>query len=644
MKAFIMLVLLAVCVVQLQAQSKADSLENALASSRKNDTSKVNLLKELCRSYIDLDNKKLELHAQAMLTISKEIGYIKGQADALNFLGVVKDIDSDFEKALSYYNEALPLAKKANAKQTIASIANNIGLIEWKTGDLKKALSYFFEGLKQAEALNNIKLQANINSNIGLVFQDLNRHQEALAWQKKALALRLQRDDDYGLASTYTNLSNAYSYLKNADQAIYYLKKAIHLQQKIKDEYGLGISYLNLGAEYKILKDYTKALKYYGLSRAIREKNDDKLGLSFTYMSIATVYKNLKEYEAAITYGEKSLAIAKQIKSNERIAENSLGLSDIYKDAGNSKKALDLLHDYNSYHDMVFNENMNKKVSELNIKYKTQEKENQLNKSKLLLAKKEAEARARNMWLFGTAGIALLTLLASLYIYKQQQQKHQLKTEILKIEGENKLQEQRLDISRNLHDNIGSQLTFINSFMDTLKLTADTKNNNINDRINNISNFTKDAIIELRDTVWALNNDELSFEDLRLRVFNYVDKAQTAQENIHFKFEVDEHLTDVKFSSVEGINLYRTIQEAVNNAIKYAHATKINIQTLKENSGIKVTIADNGVGFDQQSINDGNGLYNMQKRIEEIGGQFNLTSKPGSGTQIQISLKNMSVS
>lgn len=639
MKTYLTLFLLLLCIIQLQAQSKADSLQRALKKSAANDTTTVNLLAELCREYVDLDNNKLEKYAQRMLTISEKMGYLKGEAAALNFLGVVKDIDSDFEKALLYYLQALVLAKQINDKPTIASIANNTGLIEWKKGDLKKALTYFFDGLKQAESIKNIKLRANISSNIGLVFQDLNRYNEALNWQKKALELRLMRQDDYGLASTYTNLANAYSSLKNGDKAIYYQKKAIELQQKLGDEYGLGISYLNLGAEYKLIQNYQEALKYYFLSKEIREKNDDKLGMSFTYMSIAIVFKNQQKYNDAIVYGEKSLAIAKEIESDERIAENSLGLSEIYQGAGDYRKALILLRQYNIHHDKAFNEDMNKKVSELQIRYETQEKENQLNKSKLLLIEKESDARTRNSWLFGISTLAVFIFGGSLYIYKQQLLKHSLKTELLKIEGQNKLHEQRLDISRNLHDNIGSQLTFINSFMDTLKFMVGAKNEAINKRINDISAFTKDAIVELRDTVWALNNDALAFEDLRLRILNYIDKARAAKENIRFRFEMDSSAGSIIFSSAQGINLYRTIQEALNNAIKYSEATEIDIKANVKIDGLTILIRDNGSGFDQASSKEGYGLYNMKKRIEEIDGEFTLNSAVGKGTQIQIVLK-----
>ena len=103
---------------------------------------------------------------------------------------------------------------------------------------------------------------------------------------------------------------------------------------------------------------------------------------------------------------------------------------------------------------------------------------------------------------------------------------------------------------------------------------------------------------------------------------------------------VDDSLKNSKFSSLEGVNLYRTIQEAVNNAIKYADASEILVQVKPNENGIIIEILDNGKGFDLDTIDLGNGVVNMQKRIEEIGGVFKIQSEIAKGTQITISLNN----
>jgi len=632
------LVLLLLFTFKLQAQLKTDSLENKLKLHYRNDTGTVNLLKELCRGYIDLNNKKLAQYAKEMLSISEKINYTKGKADALNFLGIVKDIDSDYAKALIYYSEALVFAKQVNAVQTIASIANNIGLIAWKTGDFKKAISSFFEGLKQAEALNNIKMQANISSNIGLVFQDLKRHNEGLQWQQKALVLRLKKKDNYGLASTYGNLASAYSFLHKSDSSIYYQKKAIRLQQELQDEYGLGISYLNLGAEYKNLNNNEEALKYFMLSKFIREKMGDDLGLSFTYMSMAMVYKNQHKYTDAITYGEKALAIACKIKSDPRISETSNGLSQIYRSAGKTEKALDMMQQYIQYHEKVFNQEMNKKVSELHILYQTEEKQNQLNKSKLLLIRKENQARIQNLWLFGVAVTAVFILFASIYVYRQQRRQHQLKTKIFKIDNENKLNEQRLEISRDLHDSMGAQLTFISSILDGLKSSPTKFDQVANDKIQRLSEFSENSITELKNTLWVLNTKEINLDDLKAKILNFIKNASEAKEDLKFSFnfKISENFN---LNSKQAVNLFRTVQEIVNNAIKYAQASEIKIEVQQNDKNLKIKIADNGNGFDyEKEKNKSFGLTNIQNRIADINGTINIETAAGKGTDYSIQI------
>jgi signal transduction histidine kinase len=160
----------------------------------------------------------------------------------------------------------------------------------------------------------------------------------------------------------------------------------------------------------------------------------------------------------------------------------------------------------------------------------------------------------------------------------------------------------------------------------------------IKNHLTKISDFTKTTIVELRDTIWAMNANEFTFDDLSSRIYNFIEKAQSAKENTTFKFTVDERLKNSKFSSLEGVNLYRTIQEAVNNAIKYADATEVLVQVQPNNDGITIVISDNGKGFDIDAIDLGNGIVNMQKRIEEIDGIFNINSEIAKGTQITISL------
>jgi signal transduction histidine kinase len=198
------------------------------------------------------------------------------------------------------------------------------------------------------------------------------------------------------------------------------------------------------------------------------------------------------------------------------------------------------------------------------------------------------------------------------------------------------LQEQRLNISHDLHDNIGAQLTFIISSVENIKYAFDLKNTKLDYKLQNISTFTKSTILELRDTIWMMNHDAIVFEDLRARILNFIEKAKDATGTIYFNFTIDESLIRMKLRSIAGMNIYRSIQEAVNNTIKYSEADQIDIDVKKNDIKMWIQIKDNGIGFDISSTEKGNGLVNMEKRIEDIGGSYKLSSEVNKGTTITL--------
>jgi signal transduction histidine kinase len=236
------------------------------------------------------------------------------------------------------------------------------------------------------------------------------------------------------------------------------------------------------------------------------------------------------------------------------------------------------LNQYSNLKDEKLKASVLEQTSELETKYQTAEKEKQL-------LQKEAETKKKTTTIIILSLLTFFIAIVGFLIYRQQRlkntqqkQEFELQTAIAQIENQNKLHEQRLSISRDLHDNIGAQLTFIISSVENLKFGFPTMDVSVKNHLSRISDFTKTTIVELRDTIWAMNANEFTFDDLSSRIYNFIEKAQTAKENTTFKFTIDESLKAITFSSLEGINLYRTIQEAVNNAIKYADATEITVQ------------------------------------------------------------------
>ena len=214
----------------------------------------------------------------------------------------------------------------------------------------------------------------------------------------------------------------------------------------------------------------------------------------------------------------------------------------------------------------------------------------------------------------------------------------ELENKLLEEQSNYKIQEQRLEISRELHDNVGSQLTFIISILDNLKNSPVKFEEAIDKKIDTLSNFAGKSISELRDTIWVLNAKELSLSELKSRMLNFVKDAGESDENTKFNFNYD-IADDVELTSKQAINIYRTLQEILNNAIKHADASLIFVEINQIQTQLEILISDNGIGFDYEAKKKKSfGLTNIQNRIQEIEGDLKVKSTIEEGTIYFISI------
>ena len=156
-------------------------------------------------------------------------------------------------------------------------------------------------------------------------------------------------------------------------------------------------------------------------------------------------------------------------------------------------------------------------------------------------------------------------------------------------------------------------------------------------KLTDVANFTRVTITQLRDTIWALNKNEISFDDLKGRLYNYLESAKLAKEQTQFKFVAKLNSTFL-LNSMEGVNIYRIVQEALNNAIKYSVATQVELNITETEKLVVLFIKDDGVGFKMSEVKLGNGLENMRNRALSIRAQFDIESTIEKGTMISLTL------
>ena len=509
----------------------------------------------------------------------------------------------DYPKSLKNLLTALKIAEKIKDSVMIGGMYANLGQMYLQKDDLPQAKNQLLNAIKfldnhkkSPHYLIAIHTMANLQGMSGNI-------NEALKIDEEGLKLCEQIKSDNLKATFLDNKANCYMFSNRLDSAKYYFNECLKLDLIHKNEKQISDSYANLA-------------------------------------QLAFFSKNPSE---VISFAEKSISTAEKVNYNPGILKVYKMLIDFYRQRGDYKNAYEYTERYNSVYKNLINERKEIAAAEFKTIYETEKKEKELLISKNKIAETELQIKKKNTQFQILSLISVVLLTIGYLIYrqqklknKQQEQEFQLKSAIKEIETQNQLHEQRLSISRDLHDNIGAQLTFVISSVDNLKFGNQISDSKIVNQLTKISDFTKSTIIELRDTIWAMNKNEFSFDDLRSRIFNFIEKAKSAKEEVQFKFNVESQLNDKKFTSLVGINVYRTIQEAINNAMKYAEAKNILVEVEKINSQIKITIQDDGKGFNLETTDLGNGIQNMKKRIADVEGTFDLQSEVGKGTVITI--------
>ncbi len=243
----------------------------------------------------------------------------------------------------------------------------------------------------------------------------------------------------------------------------------------------------------------------------------------------------------------------------------------------------------------------------------------------------------RTWFYFLIAVLILGLMLVAVYFYNKRQQR-KLKQE---LEVQHKLEQERIRISRDLHDNVGAQLSFLITNIDWIlnhPEQLDKAEEQL--RLQTLSETGRNAILTLRQTIWAISSNSLSIDDFADRYKQFALKMLEFDKHIKVTFnESIEHNTIL--SPSVALNLFRICQEAFNNCLKHAACSQIAISFKSTSaSSFVFSIVDNGKGFDLNNGYKTNhyGLLNMQARAEECGAKLTIESNIGEGTTLTLVL------
>ncbi|MDP4662171.1 MAG: histidine kinase [Salibacteraceae bacterium] len=208
---------------------------------------------------------------------------------------------------------------------------------------------------------------------------------------------------------------------------------------------------------------------------------------------------------------------------------------------------------------------------------------------------------------------------------------------LAELKTKERILKERERISRDLHDSVGSQLTYMIGSLDNLAYKSESVLDSEN--MNELSDFARGTMQQLREAIWVINKDAISLYDFRLKLEDHCAKMLV---NSAIEWQVS-LFGNVNYEIEPGtaLHIFRICQESIHNTVKHAQAKKMDI-VIKANAenSVELVIKDDGVGFDISERKMGHyGLDNINERVQEMGGKIAWKSERNKGTEISILLK-----
>jgi signal transduction histidine kinase len=513
------------------------------------------------------------------------------------------EISGDLDSAFIQIYDALKWQKQTSNDLLLAKIYLRAGYLARLAGKSTKEVLHFYEQAHQiAEATNDASLRIEWNNELGSYYADQEQFDKALTYHLRVADLLATNSDSVMAISNFNNLAVCYVALQAYEVAHTYYQKQLQWSYNLSLLGQAALAQQNMGVLFFKQAQFDSANHYLLESLATYQTLLDQQGQAKVYEKLAATAAELKDYEQALAYHITYTQLSKEILNAER----------------------------------------QKAIEELQVKYDTEQKDLAL---QVAQEEEKAQKAQKNLFIAGSIVLALLLGIGVLiYLQKQrvnaqnsllQEQKLQnvldtqeLKTYEAMMQGQ---EEERMRIAADLHDRLGSMLSTVKLLFSGLEDKLDQQQEANQQQYNQAKFIIDDACTEIRRISHNLGAGMVANFGLSNAIgelcssLNYSEtiqcefSAHQIPENIPLKVETE---------------IYRMVQEAMNNVIKHAQATTLHIQLNGREKELNLIIDDNGVGFDPEATNAqrGMGLQSIRNRVKLLGGTLHIDSVLGRGT------------
>jgi signal transduction histidine kinase len=620
-------------------QEKVKYVDTLYTSCIDNTNDSVNrtILFDVVREYFKLDQNETYLKTSKKLyqlaLSEKDTLHL---AKSLCFIGDYYENETKIDSAFKYYSKSEKLYKKI--KDSL-----NIGRLKlYKAGILYDGGSYTESEAETAEALkyliktNHERLIYEAYNLMALNTKELNNFQASIKYFDLALnQLNKMQKNNYpenkivqSKVAILNNKGGVYVKTKNFKEAIYLYGKGLETKDLKKENPKLYAMLLD-NLAYAKMKSGSKSdvEKLFLESLYIRDSLQITAGIIASKINIGEYYLHKKD----------TLTGLKNIKEGYKLATEVGSSYDI-------KNALKLLSENDKINSNLFTERYIKVNDSLvNSERQTRNKfariafeTDQIQQQNEFLSKKN-----KNILIVSIITMTFMIVVFIAFrlnsknrelILKQKQQKSNEKIYQLmldqKQQSEKIKNEERNRIAMELHDGIVNRIFTSRFNLMQLQSEQTSKKEELINELVNLETEIRKVSHELQQII-ALNDN--SYQETLIDLI----RNQQNEFNTHFDISIDKYIDWSVISSEKKFNIYRIIQEALQNVNKYSKAEKCFVLILKSAEKISIRIWDDGVGFDYNKIKMGIGLKNIKQRTESLNGNLKIISND-KGTSIEV--------
>ncbi len=627
---------------ELSAQSlkgiPIDSIEKMMVSAP--DSVKLNCLTEMAIRLFKGEPEKSKQYAQEGMRLAVALHNYEKEARLLNLLGVIHSFQGNYDSASSYYFLEMEIGKKHDDKAIMAKSLANLGLNHYYKSEYDSALYYDLKALAiQEEMHDSMNIAANM-SNIGNLYYRMESRDKAIQYLDAGLKIYESIDNQNGIANDLNSLATIYEDLGQKTKAIEFYERSLKIKEELNDQFGIANTLNNLAGMYGSDGDHVRALKGYKKVLEIKTELDDKSGMAMELSNISIELNSLGKNSEAIQYGDKAFKLSQEIGDRLILRNVSEKMAGLYASKNNFQKAYEYHTIFKEVSDSMINESKTKQVAEMETKYQTErkEKENALLTASVETKEKQLLTAKTKFSVLIVVLVFIVIISVLLYNRNQLKQKKILNEEMLKQE---KLrvqsmimaqEEERKHLAGELHDGLGQVLSAARLNVESLSLINNVQSEPL---LTSTLNLIDHSFTELRNISHRMMPVQLIRFGLP-SALNEVAASINKSGKIHVSFDAAENIP--RFGSTVEINVFRIVQEWLNNIIKYSGAKEVSVQLMFNDQELTVMIEDNGFGFEVKKLDEGkgNGWYNINSRLSLINGQIEIDSQLNKGTVVSI--------